>query len=67
MEEMVSAHQIPFSPMPIEVRRSARGMRAAVRTMVMMLAVFVFPRPEIAPTVISSTHINGSLKPMMIR
>ena len=29
--------------------------------MVIILAVFVFPSPEIAPTVISSTHIKGCL------
>ena len=55
-----------------ERKRKARVLGEAAATkllvpMVMMLAVFVFPRPEIAPTVISSTHINGSLKPMMIR
>ena len=67
MDEIVRAHQIPDNPIPILVRNMARGIRAPVRVMLITLQSVVFPRPESAPTVMSSTHIKISLKPRMTR
>ena len=65
--EIVSAHQMPFSPMAVPPRITASGMREAVRIMVMTDASIVFPMPDRAPTVISSTHMNISEKPIIRR
>ena len=67
MLEIVSAHQIPFSPMAVPPRSMASGIRAAVKIMVMTDASMVFPIPDMAPTVISSTHMNISENPIMRR
>ena len=43
------------------------GILALVKAILMILQSRVLPSPDNAPTVISSTHIKASLKPMMIR
>ena len=40
---------------------------ALVKAILMILQSRVLPSPDNAPTVVSSTHIKASLKPMMIR
>ena len=62
-----SAHQMPFRPSEVPLRSMASGMRAPVSTMLMILHSRVRPRPESAPIVSSSTDINASENPMMIR
>ena len=61
-----SAHQIPLSPIrpPSMI---ASGILALVKVILMILQSRVLPSPDNAPTVVSSTHIKASLKPMMIR
>ena len=66
-EETVSAHQIPFNPMPAQVRSIARGILAPVRITLMRLHSLVRPSPDRAPMVISSTDIKVSLNPIIIR
>ena len=61
-----SAHQIPFSPI-IPPRRIASGILALVNAILIILQSLVLPSPDKAPTVVSSTHINASLKPMITR
>ena len=61
-----SAHQIPLSPI-IPPRRMANGILALVKIMLIILQSLVLPSPDNAPTVVSSTHIKASLKPMMVR
>lgn len=67
IEVNVSAHQIPSSSSDIADSRIASGIRALVREMLITLHRWVFPSPDSAPTVINSTHRNGSLNPTMIR
>lgn len=67
MEDKVSAHQIPFNPREVLESIRARGILEPVNTMLIMLQSFVLPRPDNAPTVISSTHIKASPIPMIIR
>ena len=61
-----SAHQIPLSPIrpPSMI---ASGILALVKVMLMILQSLVLPSPDKAPTVVSSTHIKASLKPMITR
>ena len=66
MEVLVRAHQMPSRPSG-RLKMIASGMRAPVKVMLRMLHRRVFPRPERAPTVVSSTHMKASLKPMMMR
>ena len=61
-----SAHQIPFSPI-IPPRMIASGILALVKAILIILQSRVLPSPDNAPTVVNSTHIKASLKPMMIR
>ena len=63
----VSAHQIPLRPKEVAPRIIARGIRRAVNTILIVLHSFVLPKPEMAPIAISSTHINGSLNPTIIK
>lgn len=60
------AHQIPLSPIR-PPRMIASGILALVNVILIILQSFVLPSPDNAPTVVSSTHMNASLKPMMIR
>ena len=60
------AHQIPLSPHR-PPRTTASGIREPVNVILIALHRCVFPRPDNAPTVVNSTLINASLKPMMIR
>ena len=62
-----TAHQIPLSPSAVLQRRIASGILAPVNIIEITLHRCVFPRPDSAPTVISSTHINASLIPTIIR
>ena len=62
----VSAHQIPSSPM-IPLRTMASGILALVSTILIALQSLVLPSPDSAPIVVSSTHINASLSPMITR
>ena len=62
----VSAHQIPSSPM-IPLRTMASGILALVSTILITLQSLVLPSPDSAPIVVSSTHINASLNPMITR
>ena len=62
----VSAHQIPSSPM-IPLRTIASGILALVSTILIRLQSIVLPSPDSAPIVVSSTHINASLNPMITR
>ena len=66
IDVMESAHQIPLSPIrpPSMI---ASGILALVKVILMILQSRVLPSPDNAPTVVSSTHIKASLKPMMIR
>ena len=50
------SHQIPVRPSEVPVRTSARGMREPVSRMLMILQIFVFPRPDSAPMVSISTQ-----------
>ena len=61
-----NAHHIPVSPM-IPPRMIANGILALVNAILITLQRRVFPRPDSAPIVVSSTHIKASLNPMMIR
>ena len=61
-----SAHQIPLSPI-IPPRRMANGILALVKIILIIVQSLVLPSPDNAPTVVSSTHIKASLKPMMLR
>ena len=61
-----SAHQIPLSPI-IPPRMIASGILALVKVMLMILQSLVLPSTDKAPTVVSSTHIKASLKPMITR
>ena len=56
--DRVMAHQIPESPRGVITNKSAMGIRAEVRIMLMTEACMVFPRPERAPVVRISSHIN---------
>ena len=49
---MDNAHQTPSSPRPVWPKTMARGIRIAVNTTVIADASMVFPRPDMAPTVI---------------
>ena len=61
-----NAHQMPVRPMR-PPKRMASGIRALVKVMLMTLHRRVRPRPDKAPTVISSSHMKPSQKPMIIR
>ena len=61
----VSAHQIPSSPREVAERTMASGIRIPVKIILIILQSFVFPRPDNAPMVISSTLIKASPNPMM--
>lgn len=63
----VRAHQIPFNPRPVLVRIRAKGIRAAVKAMVMTEEGRVFPNPCRAPTVKSSRHIGICPMPKITR
>ena len=66
IDVMESAHQIPLRPIrPPNI--IASGILALVKAMLMILQSLVLPSPDKAPTVVSSTHIKASLKPMMVR
>ena len=60
------AHHIPSRPI-IPPRMIDSGILALVKAILMILQSRVLPSPDNAPTVVSSTHIKASLKPMMIR
>ena len=61
-EVIVRAHQIPFNPMmPLKTRAS--GILIPVNIIVIKLQRCVFPSPDNAPPVVSSTHINASPSP----
>ena len=62
-----NAHQIPFSPKEVFPRIIANGILELVKRILMILHRCVFPRPEIAPMVVISTHKNASLNPIIIR
>ena len=62
----VRAHQIPSSPM-IPLKITASGILALVSTILITLQSLVLPSPDSAPIVVSSTHINASLNPMITR
>ena len=62
-----TAHQIPLSPSVVLQRKIANGILAPVNIIEITLHRCVFPSPDNAPTVISSTHINASLSPTIIR
>ena len=66
IEVTESAHQIPLSPIR-SPRMIARGILALVNVILMILQSLVLPSPDNAPTVVSSTHINASLNPMITR
>ena len=66
MDVEENAHQIPVSPIR-PPKRTANGIRALVKLMLIMLQRRVRPSPDKAPTVISSSHIKPSQKPMIIR
>lgn len=66
IDVMESAHQIPLRPIrPPNI--IASGILALVKAMLMILQSLVLPSPDKAPTVVSSTHIKASLKPMITR
>ena len=67
MLEIVSAHHTPSSPSAVVPSTMAMGIRSAVRIMVITEASMVRPRPDMAPTVISSMHMNISQTPRMRR
>ena len=67
MLEMDKAHQTPFKPRAVFPNIIAKGILIAVRTTVITEAYIVLPRPDIAPTVISSMHINISHTPIILR
>ena len=56
----------PSSPM-IPLRTMASGILALVSTILITLQSLVLPSPDSAPIVVSSTHINASLNPMITR
>ena len=60
------AHHIPSRPI-IPPRIIDSGILALVKAILMILQSRVLPSPDNAPTVVSSTHIKASLKPMIIR
>ena len=62
-----NAHHIPSSPSNAPPKMIASGILALVKAILMILQSRVLPSPDNAPTVVSSTHIKASLKPMMIR
>ena len=66
-EVSVNAHQIPSRPNEVRLKTIANGIRIEVAVILITLHSFVLPRPDNAPIVISSTHINASLNPMIIR
>ena len=61
------AHQIPSRPREVFPRTIASGILILVKRILMILHRCVFPRPEIAPMVVISTHKNASLNPIIIR
>ena len=65
-EVIVRAHQIPFNPMRL-LKMRARGILIPVKIIVIILQRWVFPSPDNAPPVVSSTHINASPSPTMTR
>ena len=60
------AHHIPSRPI-IPPRMIDSGILALVNKMLITLHKCVFPNPDNAPTVISSTAINASLTPMIVK
>ena len=62
-----NAHQIPSSPSNAPPKMIASGILALVNQMLITLHKCVFPNPDNAPTVISSTAINASLTPMIVK
>ena len=64
---VVSAHHIPRIPSTPLLKMIASGIRSDVNTILITLHRRVLPSPDNAPTVVNSTHIKASLKPMMIR
>ena len=60
-----TAHQIPLSPSAVLQRRIANGILAPVN--IIEITLHRCPSPDNAPTVISSTHINASLSPTIMR
>ena len=62
-----SAHQIPSKPSNVPLKTIANGILAPVNKMLITLHKCVFPNPDNAPTVISSTLINASLNPMITK
>ena len=67
MLEMEKAHQIPSSPRAVLLKIMANGILAEVNTTLMTEQRSVLPRPERAPTVVSSIHMNIWQTPRITR
>ena len=67
MDVTESAHQIPSRPSIVPLKIIASGILALVNKILITLHKCVFPNPDNAPTVISSTAINASLTPMIVK
>ena len=65
--EIVNAHQMPSSASGVLLKIMASGILAEVNTTLITEQSSVFPRPDSAPTVVSSTHMNICEKPRTTR